>query len=267
MCVLLPSSHHFNRLERYIKMKKTCSQIKDAARPCLFGQYGTLIAAFLVIELITMLVSIPFAGMVNIGIQYTVISQIVIGYAGALIVSVVSYLFESGILYMHLRLAHGEKISFSHILYCLKNHPDRYLGFALIMLLVSVLPVLPGMICFGLAIRIQQNTALAAAMAFIAAGTALCAAGIVAVLIIALSLSQTTLLMLDDPELALFPAMRQSRQLMRRNKWRLFVLYLSFIGWGLLGLVSLGIGLLWIEQYVEQSIVQFYLDVRTTESI
>ena len=42
---------------------------------------------------------------------------------------------------------------------------------------------------------------------------------------------------------------------------RYFLLELSFIGWSLLGLLTLGIGLLWILPYITQTNTQFYLDL------
>ncbi|MEI3339838.1 MAG: DUF975 family protein [Eubacterium sp.] len=55
--------------------------------------------------------------------------------------------------------------------------------------------------------------------------------------------------------------MKWSMQHMKGNKGRLFRLWISFIGWALLGLLTLGIGFLWIEPYVNQSLTQFYQDL------
>ena len=46
--------------------------------------------------------------------------------------------------------------------------------------------------------------------------------------------------------------------MMQGHKWRLFVLDLSFIGWFLLGILSLGIGFLWIEPFFYATHVKFY---------
>lgn len=37
-----------------------------------------------------------------------------------------------------------------------------------------------------------------------------------------------------------------------------FLLYLSFLGWGILSLLTLGIGLLWLIPYVYTSLAAFY---------
>jgi len=45
-------------------------------------------------------------------------------------------------------------------------------------------------------------------------------------------------------------------------KWKYFCLGLRFIGWFLLGILSLGIGFLWIMPYMSISFAKFYDDVK-----
>lgn len=53
-------------------------------------------------------------------------------------------------------------------------------------------------------------------------------------------------------------AITKSRQLMDGHKTDLFVLDLSFIGWYLLGIITVGIGLLWVVPYYRQTRANFY---------
>jgi len=53
----------------------------------------------------------------------------------------------------------------------------------------------------------------------------------------------------------------RSRQLMVGNKWRYFVLQLSFIGWWILGFMTAGIGFLWIYPYYKLTMANFYKDL------
>ena len=48
---------------------------------------------------------------------------------------------------------------------------------------------------------------------------------------------------------------------MTGHKKRLFFLYVSFVGYGLLELGSFGVGMLWVRPYLEAVKVQFYLDI------
>ncbi|AEB92369.1 hypothetical protein LJP_0030c [Lactobacillus johnsonii DPC 6026] len=53
-------------------------------------------------------------------------------------------------------------------------------------------------------------------------------------------------------------AITESRHLMDGHKMDLFVLDLSFIGWGLLGIITFGIGFIWIVPYYRQTKANFY---------
>lgn len=46
------------------------------------------------------------------------------------------------------------------------------------------------------------------------------------------------------------------------HKWRLFCLHLSFIGWWLLCILTLGIGTLWLAPYSQNSTAAFYEDLK-----
>lgn len=46
------------------------------------------------------------------------------------------------------------------------------------------------------------------------------------------------------------------------HKWRLFCLHLSFIGWSLLCILTLGIRMLWLAPYIQNSTAAFYEDLK-----
>lgn len=68
-------------------------------------------------------------------------------------------------------------------------------------------------------------------------------------------------LMAEFPELGVMDAMRESKRLMVGNKWRLFCLHVSFIGWHLLSALTLGIGSLWVVPYQYAADIAFYMEV------
>lgn len=73
-----------------------------------------------------------------------------------------------------------------------------------------------------------------------------------------LSYSQTFFILKDHPEYSVFEAITESKKRMKGYKWKYFVMYLSFIGWAILCLFTLGIGLLWLTPYVSTSMATFY---------
>ena len=81
-------------------------------------------------------------------------------------------------------------------------------------------------------------------------------------IIASLSYSMSFYIMNDNPEVGVMEAIKQSKQMMKGNKGTLFVLYLSFIGWFILSILTLGIGLLWLKPYVNTTVANFYENLK-----
>jgi len=77
-------------------------------------------------------------------------------------------------------------------------------------------------------------------------------------IIAAISYSMTFYIMADNGEMSGQDAIRKSKELMDGNKYRYFCLVCRFLGWFLLGILSLGIGFLWIVPYFMASNAGFY---------
>ena len=60
-------------------------------------------------------------------------------------------------------------------------------------------------------------------------------------------------------------AIAQSKELMMGNRFRLFCLQLSFIGWDILATLAFGIGHLWLTPYKQAAYAAFYREVSGTE--
>lgn len=82
---------------------------------------------------------------------------------------------------------------------------------------------------------------------------------------IGLLYSQISFIILDNPQLDIIDTMRRSRHLMDGSKWRFFFLELSFIGWILLGILTLCIGYLWLMPYIRTTEAAFYCDIRDAQ--
>ena len=77
-----------------------------------------------------------------------------------------------------------------------------------------------------------------------------------------ISYSQTSFILKDYPELKNNEAIELSMAMMKGHKFDYFCLMLSFIGWILLGILTLGIGFLWISPYICTASAQFYEHVK-----
>ncbi len=74
-------------------------------------------------------------------------------------------------------------------------------------------------------------------------------------------------LMIDDSDIGVSEALRQSKKMMYGYKSKLFCLDLSFIGWVLLCILTLGIGLLWLYPYMLTSQTIFYEELRNEHGL
>ena len=76
------------------------------------------------------------------------------------------------------------------------------------------------------------------------------------------SYAMTSYILYDDKELSYNAAIEKSMAMMKGHKLKWFYLNLTFIGWILLALLTLGIGFLWLNPYMSASYAQFYEDVK-----
>ena len=71
----------------------------------------------------------------------------------------------------------------------------------------------------------------------------------------------------EHPELTAGEALQQSKEMMYGNRWRLFCLEFSFIGWDLLASLTLGVGGLWLNPYKKAAEAAFYREISGTEYV
>ena len=62
----------------------------------------------------------------------------------------------------------------------------------------------------------------------------------------------------DHPEYGWKECLDESQRLMKGHKWEKFMLDLSFLGWGIVGALCLGIGVLWVAAYMAATEAQYY---------
>lgn len=76
------------------------------------------------------------------------------------------------------------------------------------------------------------------------------------------SYAMTLYIIAENPTIAANDAITQSRRMMDGNKLRLFFLYLSYIGWYLLGIITFGIAIIYIAPFVKAAELEFYHDIK-----
>lgn len=86
----------------------------------------------------------------------------------------------------------------------------------------------------------------------------LLAISIVGMIVMYFSYALTYYVMIENPEYSVSQAMKECKNLMKGHKLDLFLLWLSFIGWAILALLTFGIGFLWLSPYMSTTTAHFY---------
>ncbi len=86
----------------------------------------------------------------------------------------------------------------------------------------------------------------------------LLAISIVGMIVMYFSYALTYYVMIENPEYSVSQAMKECKNLMKGHKLDLFLLWLSFIGWAILALLTFGIGFLWLSPYMSTTTAYFY---------
>ena len=66
----------------------------------------------------------------------------------------------------------------------------------------------------------------------------------------------------DNPEIGHSRAIKLSNEMTRGEKWDIFVLDLSFLGWFILGSLAFGIGILFVQPYYDATNAELYIKLR-----
>lgn len=76
------------------------------------------------------------------------------------------------------------------------------------------------------------------------------------------SYSMAYYILAENPDMKAKDAITESKIIMQGHKWELFVLELSFILWILLGIVTLGIAMIYVEPYMQLTLTNFYHNIK-----
>ncbi|MBO5369504.1 MAG: DUF975 family protein [Clostridia bacterium] len=78
------------------------------------------------------------------------------------------------------------------------------------------------------------------------------------------SYAMTNYILAENPNMTASEAVELSKSMMYGNRWRLFCLQFSFIGWSILASLTFGIGNLWLTPYRQAATAAFYREISGT---
>ena len=234
--------------------KKTSAQLKQAARGIMIGKYRNAISILLASNLIISTLSL----------FTTTASDSFIGLIIGLVINFLIVLFGSilmvGQCSFYLNIACEQPFQFSDLFTGFKVHPDKTIITQFIIQLLTALPMVPAIVAMVIALLVDDITfifLLACFLLILGCGLSWW---------ISLKYSQVYYLLLDFPDYSSKELLKMSWKLMKGNVGRLIYLQVSFIPVSLAGLLSFGIGFLFILPYQNMTYTLFYLDLIQSQS-
>ena len=229
--------------------KKTSAQLKQVARGIMMGKYRNAISLLLVSDLIVSTLSLFTATSTDsyFGIALSLIISFIITLLGTVL--------SVGQCSFYLNIACNGPYQFSDLFTGFKVHPDKTIITQLIIQVLTTLPMIPGIVVMFYSFRAYNIiTVFLLGCFLLIAGTGIS-------WWISLRYSQVYYLLLDFPDYSAKELLRMSWKLMKGNAGRLLYLQVSFIPMTLAGLLSFGIGLLFVLPYQNMTYTLFYLDL------
>lgn len=228
-------------------MKRTSSQLKQLARESLAHRFSLPVMACVIT--FWNYHAGQYAPAALSRTQATV-SLTGISFITDLLLSILSV----GPVTILLDMSRGSDGQLSDLLYAFRHQPDRIIVSQLIISLLSTVIFLPGILVFML------SSIFYTAFGIII-GSLLIFAAVIGSVVIRLDFALVTPLYIDNPQTSAIDLLRESRDLMRGNRLRYFVLELSFIPIMLLAVVACFVGLLWAVPYTQMTLLEFYREL------
>jgi uncharacterized membrane protein len=224
-------------------------ELRRAARQQLKGNWGLAVLLVLVYMIVTGAVS--YIG----GDRFA--------FIGSIIGLILSGPFELGLVICFLTIVRTQKVRFESLFDGFKKFGDAFLV-QLLRTIFVLLWGIPAFILGGIASFIFMNSYFMmespGVMFWIL--VLLSVAAFALPIIASYKYALAFYILNDNPGIGSMGALRASKEMMQGYKAKLFLLHLSFIGWVILGIIALLIGLLWVTAYMSTAQANFYENLK-----
>lgn len=228
---------------------KTCAELKAISRDKLLGQYGRLIGAMLIVELITTFLDLIATSVTNSlaygNIIYNVITIIIQLFLG---------IFASGSAYLYLNFISDRPYKPSDVFQGFKIHTDKAILLEGLYVIISIICLLPGVVMLYLIWNSYTIVTLSIAIALILLGAIIYA-------VISLNFFPCVYMIHDFPDLSFKKIVKFGIRKMKGNRLKYLYMDLSFLPLLLAGILSFGVGLLWVIPYMNTAKAHLYLEI------
>ena len=215
------------------------SEIRAEARQKLTGKWGKAAIITLVFSIITFVISF--------------VLQLIPGI-GAIIDFVITVPLSFGLIITMFKLNDDKEFTFLGFFNDGFSNFGKAWSVALWTFAKLIIPVILVVvtICILMYGTITENSLLTAL------GFILYIVALIYAIIKQFSYALALLVLNDNPDMTGKEAVEKSAELMQGKVWSLFCLKFSFLGWAILSIFTLGIGVIWLAPYIQISEINFY---------
>lgn len=258
----------------------TYTQLKNSAKrrmaPVMGKLVGAVVAQFGLSIVITQFSSLAALFTSSLAIR------MVFYFLSTMLSGTLTGMLNVGIHYLFLKLYCGRPIAVGDLFYAFGHQTKNCLGLSFVMSLITTVPLLPFQFFSLRFSQMMESVGMAAVSSGIAIETAelpteaityltlmlFCfTPALILTTLLGLIYSQAYYLMLDFPAYSVRELLKRSRFLMHGHKGRLFYIQVCFLPLLLLGMLTCGIGMLWVAPFMYAVQTEFYLDLVTKRSV
>lgn len=230
---------------------KTSAELKNLAKDQLLGKYGTVIMVILLSELINLFASYMLSMFTPTGGVIALIITLFVTF----VVSSILGVMNAGLSLFFLKIACKQSYTVNDLFSGFREQPNKCLAISTLFTLLNLVCLTPYQVVSAYYVANPTQTKWAAITFF------LMILGNFLYIPLSLSISQSFYLIWDFPQLTAKDTLRQSMQLMKGHKGRLFYIEMSFLPLMILSVFTCCIGFLWLLPYMHMTLAYFFLDL------
>ena len=239
------------------------SEIKAKAKDNLLGNYKIAIGSFALLFVIIYGLMAVLMGAVSAGISpgelasgTASVSTEIESFAISAVSGLFAALLSAGYTKIMMDISYGHKPKLGELFYCFKNHPDKaIIMFAILFAIQEILLIPSYFVDWS-----WENLLTGEDGARFLLWLVLVLTGYGISIFVNVVLGFCYLVYIEDPNLSVKEILICAKRLMDGNKLRYVYLFLSFIGYYVLAIFSLGISMLFTAPYQSMATVELYKD-------
>lgn len=258
--------------------------LKDNAKGALAGKYGKFIRAFITVSLLSAIIQFAVQYFVSLIVNGALISgqmssgrvtaeqlpaylqsqeyslllarwYIPISHVFSAIAQIFTTVFNIGLALFALNIACGHPTQTSDVFYGFRNNFSKALKLSAVLVLIEQLIQIPASIADYASVYVSPTPERVILLLLILL------AGSILYVFLYLGFSQIFYLFLDFPGHSAGELIKQSFRIMKGHKKRFLLLELSFLPLILLCVLTFGIGVLWLNPYIQLTYTFFFLNL------